>query len=432
MKDDDSPLTEGRVPERLQRTLKRAVRLRDMAVITSDELLRVDADAYQEIRRSATRARNEGVAAFVCDHCGFPVYAPREPKTRLPFWRHHKGAPQSCPWWTGDPRSTNEVSANQFEGAQESPLHLRIKNLVADLLNADPSTEPGSVVVDEYVACGESRRRPDVRATYDGKPIAIEIQLATTQIPIIVAREDFYRREGRHLIWLTWNFEAVERTRLLTAFEDIFYSHNKNLFSLDDEVVAASRKEGRLMIRAFWEHGSGWNSKLCTLLELAWPTSGLPFAVAPPPPWHIDFRNRWLGATVPGGTQWPTRKILLAELADRVDGHQVDWAALDEADIGSLLNAILSFVERKPIGSAQRNLTEVINTFLSSERRYRFARIMRKVVSVTVGAEFLDKPSVLAKFKGALQESQDTPESMAGKVAILLFPELFQMRQAAA
>ncbi|WP_281277541.1 DUF6035 family protein [Hankyongella ginsenosidimutans] len=114
-----------------------------------------------------------------------------------------------------------------MSGAQESPLHLRVKNLVAELLNADPLTEPGSVVVDEYVVCGEIRRRPDVRATYDGKPIAIEIQLATTQIPIIVAREDFYQREGRHLIWLTWNFVPVERAHLLTAFEDIFYSHNK-------------------------------------------------------------------------------------------------------------------------------------------------------------------------------------------------------------
>ena len=277
---------------RLQRTLKRAVRLRDMVVITSDDLLQIDADGYQEVRRSATRARNDGQAAFVCDHCGFPVYAPREPNTRLPFWRHHKGAPRSCPWWTGEPGSTDEVSASQFQGAQESPLHLRVKNLVAELLNADPLTEPGSIVVDEYVVCGESRRRPDVRATYDGKPFAIEIQLATTQIPIIVAREDFYQREGRHLIWLTWNFVPVERAHLLTAFEDIFYSHNKNLFSIDDEVVAECRARKAFLVRAFWEHGSGWNSKITALPELEWPPSGLPYAVAPPPPWHMEFRAR--------------------------------------------------------------------------------------------------------------------------------------------
>lgn len=414
---------------RLQRTLKRAVRLQDMTVISSDDLLRIDADGYQEIRRAATRARNDGEPAFVCDHCGFAVYAPREPKTRLPFWRHHKGAPRSCPWWTGEPGSTDEVSASQFQGAQESPLHLRVKHLVAELLAADSLTEPGSVVVDEYVVCGESRRRPDVRAVHDGKPIAIEIQLATTQIPIIVAREDFYQREGRHLIWLTWNFVPVERAHLLTAFEDIFYSHNKNLFSLDDEVVSESRERGAFLVRAFWEHGDGWNSKITTLPDLEWPPSGLPYAVAPPPPWRHAFRARWLAATTVHGTPWAVREELYGELAEKLADDSVDASMLEEADIGALINAILSFVEGKPIGSAQKNLTEVINTFLASERRFRFARIMRKVIAVTGASEIQDKSSVAAKFSRAMEDAQDGPDSLTGRVALLLFSELFETRQ---
>mgnify|MGYP001766496371 CR=1 FL=1 len=414
---------------RLQRTLKRAVRLQDMTVISSDDLLRIDPDGYQEIRRSATRARNQGQPAFVCDHCGFAVYAPREPKTRLPFWRHHKGAPRSCPWWTGEPGSTDDVSASQFQGAQESPLHLRVKHLVAELLTADSRTEPGSVVVDEYIVCGESRRRPDVRAIYDGKPIAIEIQLATTQIPIIVAREDFYQREGRHLIWLTWNFEPVERTHLLTAFEDIFYSHNKNLFSLDEEVVSESRERGAFLVRAFWEHGFGWNSKIAALPELEWPSSGLPYAVAPPPPWHRGFRARWLEATTPQGTSWPARKALFSELAEKIADDAIDASTLEETDIGALINAILSFAEGKPVGSAQKNLTEVINTFLASERRFRFARIMRKVITVTGAPDILEKPSVVAKFSGAMEDFQDGPDSLTGRVGLLLFPDLFKKRR---
>lgn len=414
---------------RLQRTLKRAVRLQDMTVISSDDLLRIDPDGYQEIRRSATRARNQGQPAFVCDHCGFAVYAPREPKTRLPFWRHHKGAPGSCPWWTGEPGSTDDVSASQFQGAQESPLHLRVKHLVAELLTADSRTESGSVVVDEYIVCGESRRRPDVRAIYDGKPIAIEIQLATTQIPIIVAREDFYQREGRNLIWLTWNFVPVERAHLLTALEDIFYSHNKNLFSLDDEVVSESRERRAFLVRAFWEHGSGWNSKIATLPDLEWPSSGLPYAVAPPSPWHRDFRVRWLEATTPQGTPWPARNTLLSELAEKLADDAIDASTLEETDIGALINAILSFAEGKPVGSAQKNLTEVINTFLASERRFRFARIMRKVITVTGTPDILEKPSVVAKFSGAIENAQDGPDSLTGRVGLLLFPDLFEKRR---
>ncbi|SDD06371.1 hypothetical protein SAMN05216337_100774 [Bradyrhizobium brasilense] len=286
-------------------------------------------------------------------------------------------------------------------------------------------------MVDEYVVHGDSRRRPDVRAIYDGKPIAIEIQLATTQIPIIIAREDFYRREGRHLIWLTWNFVPVERAHLLTAFEDIFYSHNKNLFSLDDAVVSESRERGALLVRAFWEHGDGWNSKITTLLDLEWPSSGLPYAVAPPPAWHDAFRARWLAATTVHGTPWAARKELYSELAEKLGDDSIDASMLEETDIGALLNAILSFVEGKPVGSRQGNLTELINTFLASERRFRFARIMRKVITVTGTSELLDKPSVAAKFSRAMQDAQDGPESHTGRVALLLFSELFEKRKSA-
>ncbi|NJO54794.1 MAG: hypothetical protein HC829_08105 [Bacteroidales bacterium] len=411
---------EGRPPKR---TLKRAVRLHDMAVISSDDLLTIDADRYQEIRRATARARNEGTAAFVCDECGFPVYAPREPTTRLPFWRHHGGAPQNCPWWTGDPKSTDEISASQFKGAQESPLHARLKHVVAELLRGDDLTESGSVIVDEYVIVGDGRRKPDVRATYDGKLIAIEIQLATTQIPIIVAREDFYRETGRFLIWLTWNFEPVERVRLLTAFEDIFYSHNKNLFSLDDAAIARSRERGAFLLRVFWEGATGWNSKLTTLRDLTWPASELPFAVAA---WHTEFRSRWLTATTASGTLWPARDKLLDDLAEKLGVHCVSGVELGAADIDRLLNVIFSFVSGKPTGSAQRNLTEVINTFLSSERRHRYARLLRKVITVTAGPEFLEKKSVKDKFEVAEGHAQDDPTSISGRIALLLFPELFE------
>lgn len=410
------------------RTLKRAVRLSDMTIISSDDLLETDADSYQEIRRSATRARNKGSVAFSCEKCGHAVYAPREPSTKKAFWKHHKGAPQNCPWWTGNPNSIDEISGAQFQGAQESPLHSRLKNLVADILRDDPHTEPDSVVVDEYVFCGENRRKPDVRAVYDGKPIAIEIQLSTTQIPIIVAREDFYRQEGRHLIWVTWNFEPVERTQMLTAFEDIFYSHSKNLFSLDDKVIVDSQSKGVFQLRVFWEGEIGWNSKVISLKDLFWPESGLPFAVAPSPAWHIDFRQRWLAATPVTGMDWQIRRVLLAELANKLRVDSADGIILEEEGFEGLLNAILSFVMKKPVGSKQLNLKEVINTFLSSPSRHRFARLMRKVIISTEGQAFFDTTSVYEKFTVAERERQDDPQTMTGRVALLLFPELFTNR----
>src|SRR6185312_1768595 len=101
----------------------------------------------------------------------------------------HRGGPPACPWWTGKSSNVDAVSAQQFYGAQESPLHAKIKNIIGELLIADDRTATGSVVVDEYLIQENGRRRPDVRAIYDGVPLVFEVQLATTQIPIIIQRE---------------------------------------------------------------------------------------------------------------------------------------------------------------------------------------------------------------------------------------------------
>ena len=121
------------------------------------------------------------------------------------------------------------------------------------------------------------------------------------------------------------------------------------------------------------------------------------------------------------------RRERFAELATRSNIVGCDVAAMEEADFESLLNVILSFVAGQPVGSAQSNLIEVINTFLSVNRRMRYARIMRKVIFVTVGPDFLQRKSVSEKFAFADSNEQDGPDSVIGKAALLLFPELFQV-----
>jgi len=384
-------------------------------------------DDYQVIRRLATRARLERNPRYVCDLCGHPVYAPREPRSGLPYWKHHPGAPENCPWWTGTPSGVDAISSRQFDGVQESPLHAKIKNIVGELLIADFRTEPGSVIVDEYVVTESGRRRPDVRAVYDGAPLVVEVQLATTQIPIIVQREDFYTSEAFRLLWLTWNFQPPQADgRLLSSFEDIFYSHNKNLFSMDDETIGISRRENEVFLRAFWTRDHLWMSKIVRLSELSWLPSGRAFAVAPDPPWHDDFITRWRAATSEYGTPWPARGTLLAELATKLALPEIDNHGLEEADIDSLINCLLSLLDDRPVGSRQKNLAEVLNTFLNVERRHRFARLLRRFAGLTNRADILEIKSVQNKFAVALGSHQDDPQSVTGRVALGLFPEVFR------
>lgn len=412
-----------------RRTLRSVVDLMTMQSISSVQLLAMQDDEYQVIRRAATRARLERRPRYVCSQCGHAVYAPRDGRTGKPYFRHHPGAPETCSWWTGIPSGVDDVSRRQFQGAQESPLHAAVKSVVGELLRLDGRTAPDSVVIDEYLITQEGRRRPDVRAVYDEVALVVEIQLATTQIPIIVQREDFYEGQSIRLLWLTWNFEPpAPGERLLSSFEDISFSHNGNLFSVDDETIRLSRREGIVVFRVFWKRQDDWHSKLVNLSELSWMPSGRAFAVAPERPWNEDFLERWRAATGEHGTEWPEREALLGELAERLQLPAIDSQALGDADTDDLINCLLSLLEGRPIGSRQKNLVELLNTFLSVQRRHRFARVVKRFAELCDRQDSLDAKSVRKKLIEASKADQDDPASLTGRIALELFPKVFAGR----
>jgi hypothetical protein len=235
-----------------QRTIKKAYDLLRCITISSDSLIEANLERYNEIRRSATEARIAGKARFVCEKCGFALYAPKEPKTRLPFWQHYKGAPNSCEWWTGEPRTLDQASGSQFQGQQESPLHRKLKELIGDFLRRDDQVDTATVVVDEYLEGKEGKRKPDVRCEFGERALAIELQLSSTQLPIIIGRENFYKENSRFLLWITWQFETLPLQNVRTACQDIYFSHNQNIFSIDDETIKISLESRRFLFRANW------------------------------------------------------------------------------------------------------------------------------------------------------------------------------------
>ncbi|WP_245270046.1 DUF6035 family protein [Nitrobacter hamburgensis] len=396
-----------------------------MQTITSDALMSMSKDDYQIVRRAATRARLDRKARYVCGSCGHAVYAPREGRTGQPYWKHHPGASQNCPWWTGAPSGVDAVSARQFEGAQESPLHARIKQTVGELLTVDPRTAAGSVVVDEYLIQENGRRRPDVRAIYDGMPLVVEVQLATTQIPIIVQREDFYENASIRLLWLTWNFEPPTNGRLLSSFEDIFYSHDKNLFSMDEETITFSKERYDVILRAFWMDGEAWRSKLVSISDLNWLDGGRANAVPSRLSWHREFLARWRGALGERGTKWKEREILFGELVAKLQFAEIGVSELHDLDMDALINCLLSLVDGRPVGSRQQNLVEVLNTFLNVGRRQRYMRLIRTFAQLTSREALFEVESVRSKLIKARAVAQDSRQSVAGKIALALFPEIF-------
>jgi hypothetical protein len=406
--------------QKLKRTIKRVVDLETLTTITSDDLLQFTRDGYQRVRRAAPVARHKGETRFACDKCGHAVYAPLEPKTGLPYWRHYRGGPSDCPWWTGIPGTIDGIGGSQFNGAQESDLHHYLKNVLGELLRLDPYTEVESIIIDRYIVAEGGRRRPDVRAVNQRRRIAFEIQLATTPILTIVGREMFYEQRDFSLMWITWRFDPNERMCLRAGFEDIFYSHNKNIFSIDPETIQLSRDQRCFFFRVFWRDGGDWNSKVCSLRDLTWPDAGLPFVVAP---WHLDFRQRWENLTTKDGTPYQEQCTFLAELGVRL---KLSGEQLVAEGFGHLINYVLSCIRGSPIASREANLFALTNTFLYPASRHQYADCVRTGLRVTGNAHVLDRESVIQKFLAAETTPQAGPQTQVAVAAV--FPEIFGER----
>lgn len=91
-------------------------------------------------------------------------------------------------------------------------------------------------------------RKPDVRAMYQGIPVAFEIQLSTTYVNVIAGRRDFYLREGGLLLDIT-NFDAGARR--LTQ-DDVFFNNNRNAFVVSNTTRDASVRESRFQLDCIW------------------------------------------------------------------------------------------------------------------------------------------------------------------------------------
>ncbi len=409
--------------EQVKRTLKEAIDLDTMKVITIDDLINsMDSgtEEYDYIRHEATGRAQANKHRYVCSKCGYPVYAPLEPSKKLPYWQHYKGAPTDCIWWTGNNQSIDEVSAKQFQGAQESPLHHKIKTHVAESLSKDNSVS--EIKVEQYIIDdNKDKRKPDVQANWKGQRVVFEIQLATTQIPIILAREAFYKEQGIPLIWLVWNFEECELIDMNQSIRDIYRRHHNNLFSIDEETMALSAENERLMFRVYAHGYDGWENLILSLEDLNFSKAGSPQGFYLPTSLGQKLRQEWIDGTDLDGTKHEVRErifnLLNRECHLNADYH---YDFMDR-DIHTLINMIISLECGQPIGTHQKNLVEFANTFLAGSERHRYVHIFKLFAGWFNREDLVQRQSVQKKIKVAMQEKQIGKGSVPSKIIRFLF-----------
>jgi hypothetical protein len=202
-------------------------------------------------------ALKQGIAAgkplLGCALCSVPVHLVSLSQERR-FYFRHEIEDGRCPAKTKAGLSEERILAMKYDGARESRAHLRMKEIIADSLRADPDFSDVEVEKVWKGTEANSRRKPDVRAVWRNElPVAFEVQLSTTFLRVIAERREFYLREGGLLFWVFKDFD-VGNARL--AMEDVFYNNNRNAFVASEETLAASREARSLMLDCVWSEPS--------------------------------------------------------------------------------------------------------------------------------------------------------------------------------
>lgn len=249
--------------------------LKPQGPLSANGLLKMPRDGWESLRASITDHRNggDGSIAF-CAACGGRVFI-RVSHGR-PLFAHYKGADLSCPWYTGENMRPNDARAAQYRGQQESEMHRRMCNLIAELAALDERFEGAKV--DKYLAPTENRtgRYPDVLVKWRGfKRLAVEYQQSHTFQTEVSQRCIHYDREGIPLLWVLSSFNPE---KVPQAVSDVVLRHRGNAFVLDQRAIAESREQGTLVLNCYLWNGTGYDFPVLTRFDaLTFPKKGLPF-----------------------------------------------------------------------------------------------------------------------------------------------------------
>lgn len=224
----------------------------------------VDADFSDVIRLRAeiklAQLRSEPL--FVCSECSVPVNLLMHPSSRC-FYFKHTLEDGRCSAVTRGNLTQEEINARKYNGAKESRLHQRMKQLLVSSLQAD-SCFHGIETEERWTDTVNGQwRKPDVRAIYTDTqgmqiPVVFEVQLSTTFLDVIVERREFYLRNGGLLFWVFADFPDIGRR--LTQ-DDVFYNNNQNAFIVSDETKIASDELSELCMTCVWSEPRGGDAE---------------------------------------------------------------------------------------------------------------------------------------------------------------------------
>lgn len=222
--------------------------------LSARELIAMPREGWEHLRAGITDNRNgkDGLSAR-CVACGGPVYITTA--TGLPLFAHYQGSDPRCPWYSGKNMHPDDARAAQYHGQQESEMHRRMCELIAELAAMDDRCV--SVKVDAYLPPEKNARGryPDVLVEWRGiGNFAVEYQMSHTFQTEVSQRCIHYDREGIPLLWV---LSSLDPNRVPQPVSDVVHRHRGNAFVLDQAAVAASREQRTLVLSCHMSNGAG-------------------------------------------------------------------------------------------------------------------------------------------------------------------------------
>ena len=401
--------------------------------------------------RRAVRTRYQARdARLLCGKCGKPVYVslsgtgdPEGRDGRDAFFAHHPGMADNCEWGAVG-QNPRDIDRLKYGGATEGPQHQSLKAMLATMLQADPVF--ADVQVEHVISRPPDWRKPDVAATFLDGLVAFDLQLATTQLPAIVAREEFYESHGIRYVWVTSTNDARSLAR--QAFQDIYWNNDAQIFGIDEQAEAATLANGELHLSALTVaprlDASGlrsiWERHLVRRSDIDWHTpSGRPRF----PGADFDTALRVLIETRFTG---PRRRLVLAthrsEHAAYLEaGHAWDeiarlvgapfWSTTEPDRVYKAIGVLATAAAgRKMDASAfsSEQLTSIFNDLLETQACRGWTTALQHIATTHGHGELLEAASTRRKIARNLAEEHPDLHRRYAVMLDIIFPKCAQSR----
>lgn len=224
-------------------------------LIEAHTLLAMGEAEFRELRRSSLTGlkrsrKSNSEPRLRCGICNAPVHvSAKRTEFGNRWFAHHGEITEECPYRSSRRMSAEEQLAWLYQGQQEGREHKRIKYFIADWLEKERGCLEiwRDKVRHSDLKKGEWKR-PDVRGLFENRELVFEIQLSYTFLSEVIQRDNFYRQEKVHIIWIFRQFELHREV----VRDELFYNR-RNLFVLDSDAERKTIERNRLTLKCYYQ-----------------------------------------------------------------------------------------------------------------------------------------------------------------------------------